>query len=367
MVSLLLSAFVGFLVSFTLLPLIILHANKKKLFVELDQRKIHKKVTPSMGGIAIYISVCVASIIASDQHNYIPVLVILSVLLLPFLIGFTDDLLHLRPSRKIVGQFIAATLVFAILDVRITSFYGLFGDVVFGSWLSYLVTVVTIILLTNSFNLIDGIDGLAGMFSLIALLFFAVWFSSVGNTQYAIISFALIGSVTAFLIKNWQPSKIFMGDTGSLVLGMSLSILAIVFLNQNLALSEFSSLKFNSGVGTMLCVLIIPIVDTIRVVAIRLARGISPLRADKRHIHHALVRIGKSHRFAVILILVVHLFFVANAFLLKEFSDWYVISCVILFSCLLCFILERVIARHTYSKKSAQQVISLKKTEPANY
>jgi UDP-N-acetylmuramyl pentapeptide phosphotransferase/UDP-N-acetylglucosamine-1-phosphate transferase len=368
MFPLLFSAISGFLISMAVLPLIIRYAQKKKLFVELDQRKIHKRITPSMGGIAIFSGLCVSSMIWSNATISPEVLLVLSVLSIPFFIGFLDDRFHLKPLQKICGQLIAATLVFILLDVKVSSLYGLFdSSYIFPGWLSYLVTVVTIVLLTNSFNLIDGIDGLAGTFSLVALSFFGIWFSIVQVDLYAMISFALAGSVIAFLFKNWQPSKIFMGDTGSLVLGMSLSILAIEFVNQNQQISIHHAMKFHSGIGTILCVMIVPIVDTIRVIIIRVSRGLSPLAADKRHIHHALVRIGKSHRFAVLLIFVVHLFFIANALLLKDFSDWYVIGSVGLFSGLLCYILDKVVARHTYSRKSADAAIPLKGTETVNF
>jgi UDP-GlcNAc:undecaprenyl-phosphate/decaprenyl-phosphate GlcNAc-1-phosphate transferase len=362
MVSLFLSALIGFAVSLVVLPLIIRYTKKNKLFVELNQRKIHKKVTPSMGGIAIFVGLAASALILSPNENS-SVINIVAVLSIPFLIGFFDDRIHLRPSRKIIGQLVAATLVYLVLDVKITSLYGIAGSYEFPEWLCFLLTVLTIILLTNSFNLIDGIDGLAGVFSLVALLFFGLWFASIGSQDFALISFALFGSVAAFLIKNWQPSKIFMGDTGSLVLGMTLSVLAIAFLNRNWQLPEFHAWKFNSGIGAVLCVLIVPIVDTIRVVVIRLGRGVSPLTADKRHIHHALVRIGKSHRFAVLLLLVVHVFFIANSLLLQDFSDWYVIGSVVLFSTILCLILDKAIARHTYSRKSNNPPIRLKPRE----
>lgn len=313
-----------------------------------------------MGGIAIFLGLCVSSLVWVSNEDFRKVFTLLMVIAIPFIIGFLDDRIHLRPSRKIVGQFVAASLVYFILDVKITSLYGLFGEFLFPEWLSFLFTVITIILVTNSFNLIDGIDGLAGSFSITALLFFGIWFSQMNLDGFAIFSFALVGSVLAFLTKNWQPSKIFMGDTGSLVLGMSLTILAIVFLNQNAALPDFHNMKFNSGVGTVLCILIIPLVDTIRVVIIRVSRGISPLTADKRHIHHALVRIGKSHRFAVLLLFVVHIFFIVNALLLKAFSDWYVVASVTLFSTLLCLILDRVVARHTFARRPHRSLVGLK-------
>jgi UDP-GlcNAc:undecaprenyl-phosphate/decaprenyl-phosphate GlcNAc-1-phosphate transferase len=363
MLPFLFSLLIGFVVSLVTLPIIIRYANKKKLLVKLEQRKIHKKVTPSMGGIAIFFGLVSAAIVYSISFNSQKILLITGVLVIPFLIGFLDDRIHLRPSRKLIGQFVAATLVYLILDVKLTSFYGVFGEFQFPGWVGYFITVLTIILLTNSFNLIDGIDGLAGMFSMVALLFFGIWFAANGINEYAVVSFGLIGSVLAFLIMNWQPSKIFMGDTGSLVLGMLLSILAIVFLNENSQLATHHSLKFNSGVGSVLCVLIVPVVDTIRVLIIRIGRGLSPLTADKRHIHHALVRIGKSHRFAVLLILVVHIFFVANALLLKQSSDWYVIGSLTLFASGFCFILEKAIARHTYAKKAHGPLLPLKEQE----
>jgi UDP-GlcNAc:undecaprenyl-phosphate GlcNAc-1-phosphate transferase len=363
MVHFFLSALTGFFVSLLMLPQIIKYANRKNLFVQLNQRKIHQRITPSMGGIAIFGGLVAAALANSGPHYQIIVSILL-VLLIPFSIGFLDDRFHLRPSRKIVGQLVAATCVFFVLGIKITSMYGIFDTKELPEWLSYFITVLTIVLLTNSFNLIDGIDGLAGTFSLLAFLFFGIWFSLLGISVYAIVSFALIGSVAAFLIKNWQPSKIFMGDTGSLVLGMSLAMLAIEFLNENQHLPTSSSLKFNSGVGTALCVLIVPIVDTIRVVIIRVSRGISPLTADKRHIHHALVRIGKSHRFAVVLIFFVHIFFLANALILKRFDDSYVIGSVTLFSWLLCLMLDKVVSRRALLNKSRNSLISFKRNDP---
>lgn len=363
MASLLFCALTGFATCLVLLPQIIRYAGKKNLFVQLDQRKIHKKITPSMGGIAIFAGLVVSGVLWADNESSGSILRTIAVLAIPFLLGFLDDRFHLKPSQKILGQLLAASLAYFLLGTKITSLYGLIGDFVFPEWLSFAITVITIILLTNSFNLIDGIDGLAGTFSVVALLFFGIWFSLHGSVPYAIMSFALLGSVVAFLFKNWQPSQIFMGDTGSLVLGMSLSILAIGFLNHNEQLPIHDSLRFNSGLGTVFCVLIVPIVDTIRVVVIRVSRGISPLTADKRHIHHALVRIGKSHRFAVLLILAVHVFFVINAILLKQFSDWYVMSSVTLFSALFCYILDKAVARHTtsarFSRRSHRPMLSL--------
>ena len=142
-------------------------------------------------------------------------------------------------------------------------------------------------IITNSLNLIDGIDGLAAAFSFVVCAFFGSWFLFAGNSPYALLCFALGGGILAFLFQNWEPSSIFMGDTGSLVIGTILSVFMIQFINQNYSLPVNQTIKFNSSIVTAICVLIIPLVDTTRIIIIRLYRGISPFTADKRHIHHA--------------------------------------------------------------------------------
>jgi UDP-GlcNAc:undecaprenyl-phosphate GlcNAc-1-phosphate transferase len=236
-------------------------------------------------------------------------------------LGLCDDLVHIKPSVKILGQTIAGSLAFFLLDIRLHSFYGLFSDAPVNIGLSYLLTVFTIIIISNSFNLIDGIDGLAGIFASLALISFATWFYLVGDFNYSILCCCLLGAIIGFLIFNWEPSKIFMGDTGALLIGMMLSILTIRFINSNYLLPPTSTFKFTSSVLTAVCVIIIPLVDTVRIILIRVSKGISPLTPDKRHIHHTLVRLGMNHRKAVLVISSVHVFFILAALVLANFSD----------------------------------------------
>ncbi len=266
-------------------------------------------------------------------------------LIIPFIIGLFDDLIHLTPLAKLIAQIVTGTLIFFFLDIRLHSTYGLVSDVQFPTAVSYLVTLMTVIIITNSLNLIDGIDGLAAVFSLIAVLFFGTWFLFVSNYQSAIICLALCGALFAFLFQNWEPSKIFMGDTGSLVIGTLLSIIGIQFINQNFALSPDNPLRFNSSIGTAICVVILPLVDTTRIILIRLHKRISPFQADKRHIHHALVRLNLSHKQAVYILTFIHVAIVGLAIFMRRMEQWQLIAVVFAVATVLCLILDRLIIK----------------------
>lgn len=263
-------------------------------------------------------------------------------LIIPFVIGLLDDLIHLRPLAKLIAQLTTASLIFFFLDIRLTSFYGLFGNDTLPISLSYLFTVIAVILITNSLNLIDGIDGLAATFSFVACLFFGSWFYFSNQYPFSLLCFALGGGILAFLFQNWEPSNIFMGDTGSLVIGTILSVVTISFLNQNFAMPLDHPLKFNSSITTAICALVIPLADTIRIVIVRLLKGISPFKADKRHIHHGLVRLGLSHGRAVTILTLVHVTMIGIALIFMHANQWLLLGTVVISVTALCMILDRL-------------------------
>lgn len=242
-------------------------------------------------------------------------------------------------------------MIFFFLDKRLTSFYGMFELSGFNAPVSFAVTIITIILITNSFNLIDGIDGLAGTFSIVAFLFFGIWFFFADDLFDAVLCFALAGAILAFLLLNWEPSKVFMGETGSLFIGVMLSIFVIGFVNHNHGLPPDSEARFSSSVGTALCILIVPLTDTIRIIILRLYRGVSLFAADKRHIHHCMVRLGYSHRFTVCILCAAHITFICAAISLRRLGDWYVLAFAVVTATSLCLVLDTMIARHTQPKK----------------
>lgn len=342
MINPLASAVTSFVISFLIIPVIIKYSLEKNLVDIPGRRKIHKKVTPSMGGIAIFIGFFVASLIWIDISHWRDIRMILIALFMVFFIGVRDDLVPLRPSMKLMGQVVAATILVLLFDLRLKSMYGLLGIYEIPLALSYLITVFTIIVITNSFNLIDGLDGLAGTVASISLLAFGIWFLLIGDTVFAILAFCMVGSIVAFLIFNWEPSKIFMGDTGALVAGMMLSIMAIYFINTNFNLPADHPYRFSGTVATAVCFIIIPLVDTMRIFILRMSRGQSPFTPDKSHIHHSIMRLGLTHSKTTILLGVVQLTYISLAIVLRKLDGNYMLLGVIGLSVLLSVILDRL-------------------------
>jgi UDP-GlcNAc:undecaprenyl-phosphate/decaprenyl-phosphate GlcNAc-1-phosphate transferase len=342
MISIVGSAITAFVVSVFIFPILIKYSHKKKIWDEPSHRRINKRVIPSIGGVAIFFGFATSTLIWVDVLKWHDFKVILGILFITFILGLCDDLVHIKPSVKLLGQTIAGSLAFFLLDIRLSSFYGLM-DGSFNPLVSYFITIFTIIILTNSFNLIDGIDGLAGTFASVALLFFGSWFLLVGDVNYSILCFSLAGAIVAFLIFNWEPSRILMGDTGALLIGMMLSITVIGFINRNSSLPSDADYKFNAPIAVSICVMIISIVDTVRVIIIRVSKGMSPLVADKRHIHHALVRVGLRHKQCVLLLAGIHLTFIAAALVFRPLPELPFLIGVVLFSTLLSGLLHYVV------------------------
>lgn len=340
------TAITSFVISFLTIPVIIKYSFKKNIFDIPGRRKIHKKITPSMGGIAIFIGFFISSLVWIEILNWKDIKFILVSLFVIFFIGVRDDLVPLRAMIKLIGQILVAFMIIFLLDLRLESFYGMFGLTT--SWplfVSYLVTVLTIIVITNSFNLIDGLDGLAGTIATISLISYGIWFYLVGEDIYSILSFAMAGGIFAFLIFNWEPSEVFMGDTGALVIGMMLSMLTIHFIDYNYNLPVNSPFRFNASISSAVCFIIIPLVDTLRIVILRLSKRQSPFAPDKSHVHHAIMRLGMTHQQTTLILGSVHILFVIIAIIFRQASDSYLLLGILLFSAFLSIFLDRLILK----------------------
>ncbi len=348
------AAITSFVISFLIVPVIIKYSLQKNLVDIPGRRKIHKKVTPSMGGIAIFLGFAISSLIWIDLQGWAHIKFILVALFVIFFIGVRDDLVPLRATAKLMGQIMSASLVIFLFDLRIKSFYGLFGIEELSEFASIALTFFTIIVITNSFNLIDGLDGLAGTIAIIALLAFGIWFFLAQDYIFSILSFAMLGSIFAFLIFNWEPSEVFMGDTGALVIGMTLAILAIHFIDFNDNLPSDSPFKFKASIGTAACFIIVPLVDTLRIIILRLSKRQSPFKPDKSHIHHAIMRLGMSHAQTTIILAILQLIFIALSVIFNGFSDFELIIGVVAISVILSFILDRLIIGRLVTKETEE-------------
>jgi UDP-N-acetylmuramyl pentapeptide phosphotransferase/UDP-N-acetylglucosamine-1-phosphate transferase len=300
-----------------------------------------------MGGIAIllsfFFSLAIWGIVDGSIND---VWFLLAGLGIVFLVGLSDDIVDLRAYYKLVGQIIAAFIVVNFGQVRVESFYGFLGVGELPVYFSFIFSMVVLMAASNAFNLIDGIDGLAGMVSSIALLFLGLWFGLNGLDSYALISFGLLGATLSFLIFNWQPAKIFMGDTGALTLGFAIGALVIVFFKSNESVSPEFFGKFNSPLTMGVALMVYPLFDTVRVFVRRIVNGNHPLKADKGHIHHFLLRSGLSHQKATLIISTVQLTLVVTAILLNSFDDNWALSCLIG----LVLIFGGIVEQYTISK-----------------
>src|SRR5690606_34319785 len=180
-------------------------------------------------------------------------------------------------------------------DIRFTGLYGFMDIYQLPYLISVAISFLVIIVLTNSFNLIDGSDGLAGTLSVVALSFLGWWFYDANMMAYSLISFTLVGGVLSFLAFNWHPAKIFMGDTGSLSLGFALSTLVMLFVDRNGTMLASEGWKFHAPLAAGIALVIVPIYDTVRIFTKRSLNGRSPLKPDKSHVHHFLLRTGFRH------------------------------------------------------------------------
>ncbi len=359
----------SFAVSFVLFPATIKVLRKYNLLDPPGGRKIHVEQTPSIGGVPIFFGIMLSVImwlplVYIGEFKYV-----ISALIISFILGIRDDLIDLKANQKLIGQVAASSLLIFFCDIRLRSMYGLFGVYEIPIWTSFLLTTFTFIVVTNAFNLIDGIDGLAASLAIIALLFFGGWFMLIGKIHFSFFCFAFAGSLLAFLNYNWFPSKIFMGDAGSLLIGFFLATSTIYFIDSNFRLPAESIFKFNAFIATGVGMVVIPLYDTLRVFCKRVLAGKSPMHPDKNHVHHVLLKLGLNHAWATVVLITVQLLFVALVIGGRELSDVIilpsVITLVVCLGSLLDFLYHRKVrdkrnlpeelkeANQVYFKKSA--------------
>lgn len=311
-----LSIITSFAVVALSIPSIIKVARAKNLYDYPDKRKSHNNTIPTLGGLAIFAGFVISVLVWTNFQNHPELKYVLAAIILMFFVGLKDDILVIAPNKKLIVQVVAALVLTVLGDIRFTNLQGFLGIHEIPYMVSILSSVFVIIVVLNGMNLIDGIDGLASGIGIVTSVAFGTWFYLNGFMDYTILLAALVGTLMAFFIYNvfGKENKIFMGDTGSLILGMVLSVVAIKFNELNLLLDKSTILY--SAPSISIGVLIIPLFDTIRVFIIRIMRGRSPFEADRNHVHHRLLQLGYSHLRATITIVFVNLIFIATVFLL---------------------------------------------------
>lgn len=315
------------LVSFALgllgMPIIIRIAKAKGFVVRPNKRMSHTGEVPNVGGLNICFSFMLTYMLfefnqmSQNQFFLIGLFAIMSV-------GFIDDVLVLTPMAKLFGETLAGLALIGFADLRITHLHGLFGITEIGIIPSYLISLLILIAIINAVNLIDGIDGLASGLGILYCLFFATYFGLVGDKSWSILGICMIGALAVFFIYNvfGHREKIFMGDSGSLLLGYLLTAFVFHFCEINAYHEVPEALHMNAAPAVAICVLTVPIFDTIRVSLTRLKQHRSPFLPDKNHIHHLLLRTGLNHIQTTCVLLTTSVVFIGLAILGRNWNMW---------------------------------------------
>lgn len=348
--------FLSFLTAFTLtyfaIPSIIYLAKEKRIFDEPGNRSSHKVSTPSLGGIAIFAGVLFSIVLWTPFGEFNQLQYILCAFLILFLVGARDDVLPMDANKKMVAQILAACILVFKSNIELTSLYGLFGfEDELPYWLSSLISIFTILVIVNAFNLIDGINGLAGCIGSLIAATLGCWFILTDHSEYAIVAFACVGAIVAFLKYNFTPAKIFMGDTGSLHIGLVCAILVIEFIDSNFHLPQGAPYKLGATPVVAIGIMIIPLFDTIRVFITRIIRGYSPFHPDRRHIHHLLLDYGCSHMRATGILLFVNVLFISFVLAFHNIIELHLLFCTVLIvATALTYILHTAVVRKKWQE-----------------
>jgi len=289
MYDIILSFLTAFMLTYFAIPSIINIARKKNLCDEPGERRSHSEATPSLGGIAIFAGVIFSIILWTPFELFGDLQYILCSFIIIFLIGAKDDILPISPNKKLIGEVLAASILVFKSNVKLTSLYGILGINELPEVVSIILSVFVIIVIINALG---------------------IWFFLTDQIALALVAFSLAGAVVAFLKYNFTPAKIFMGDTGSLLIGLVCSILTIKFIESHNVLAVDHRWAFQAVPAVAIGIMILPLFDTLRVFLMRAIRGKSPFSPDRTHIHHLLIDFGLTHMQATGVLVVVNIFFI---------------------------------------------------------
>ncbi|MEJ8767025.1 MraY family glycosyltransferase [Oceanobacillus sp. HCA-5259] len=286
-----------------------------------NNRKIHKKVTPRLGGLAIFLGALLGGLYLFPRHEHMPEIFFGALVIV--ITGALDDRFDIKPIAKLTGQLVAASFLVSsgLIIERITiPFIGMIDL----GFFSVLITVLWVVGVTNAINLIDGLDGLATGVTTIALVSIFIMAIIDGQLIAASLSIVIIGSNLGFLYHNFYPAKIYMGDTGSNFLGYMVAAISMLGLFKNIAFFSFV---------VPIIVLAIPIFDTLVAIVRRAYNKKSIMTADNKHIHYQMIRAGYSHRQTVLIMYVFGAVFGGLAILFSTVSTKFslVVSIFVLF------------------------------------
>jgi UDP-GlcNAc:undecaprenyl-phosphate GlcNAc-1-phosphate transferase len=352
----LLSSFIVFYA----IPIIVRVSVAKHLFDLPNERKVNTKAIPNLGGMAIFVAILISTLLCILKNPFPDFRYIIVGMLMLYFIGIKDDIMDISASKKFIVQFICSMVIVMLGDIRFTDLHGILGIHEIPYIISVSISIFAILSIINAVNLIDGIDGLAAGIGVLASLTFGSEYLLRGETNYAILCFATAGSLTTFFLYNvfGHRNKIFMGDTGSLILGLLLAIFSIKF---NEASNNILDPDHHFAPVFSIAVISVPLFDMIRVFMLRIMKGKSPFTPDKNHIHHKLLSLGYTHLKSTILIVLANVLLIALVIAFRSMNNnlllLQLITAIIILS-----LLPGLITRSRSSKTSLKMRQPISKT-----
>src|SRR5690349_5452083 len=315
----------AFVIAMICIPPIITLVNKYRLHDIPYSRKEHSLPTPTLGGIAIIVGIVLAIIFWFPFRFSGELMTSFFSMAILCIMGIMDDVNDLSPKYKFIVEIALACLI-ALSGIRINTFGGLFGLNELPISAQYSFTILAIVGIINAFNFIDGIDGLAASIGFMSLITIGIFLTIGNDKSFALIAFALAGSILGFLFFNMNPAKIFMGDTGSLVVGFILSILCTKFIQDN---GNAAQPIIKAAPVFALGMVLIPVFDAVKVFSLRIWKGQSPFHPDRTHLHHLLTNAGISHSMTSKIICAIHGFILIEVYWLRELKPIFILCMLV--------------------------------------
>lgn len=333
----LLSVFIGsILVTYLIIPNILIIIKREHLLDSPNERSSHTSPTATLGGIAFFICIVLSTYLLKEldfKKVGVDVLFCVSIMLL---IGVKDDLVGVSPKIKLFAQILVGIILSLNFNFNILSFHGTFNVFDIPLNLSPIINILFFVVIINAVNLVDGIDGLAAGLCVFMFISFAVIYLFVDNVFMSGLSLAGVGTCIGFLRYNLSRNKkykIFMGDTGSLILGTLIGILSVQLFSTNDVYLKGLPFKSENLFFVIAAIIFVPVFDLSRVFFMRIIRGKSPFHADRTHIHHVVVdSFQLTHKKASLFIVLAAALFASIVIIASSYMDW--IGMTILFSSL---------------------------------
>ncbi len=338
------------------IPSIIHVANKLSLFDDVNvDRKSHSYGISRLGGVAIFCSFTITTLLflGLNENGYQHSVFLLTSCIMLLAVGLKDDLTGVNANTKFLIQLVVALIMVFLGNVRLTNMYSVFNIYELPYWVSVSGSVLIIMFLINAFNLIDGIDGLLGITAVIVNLTFGFMFAHMNQPAYACMAFAMVGALAGFLRYNFTPAKIFMGDTGSLIIGLVSAVLSLKFIELNKT-DGSQVVYYNAAPSVAVAVLIGPVFDAIRVFVLRIIKKGSPFTADNNHIHHRVLKLGLNHLQTTFILMVFNVIIIFLALELRPLGNFVLIGMLFI----LCILFNMILSYLIRSKERNSYKIS---------